>query len=150
MAELREEPYRNYNFLVDLGTGDVDTPQAGFDQVVLPSATAEVVEWRAGNSSTNQVTKLPGLVKYGNLVLKRGLIGALDLYEWWNQILSGQEGYRRTVTVSLQNEDRSSVVFQWRFRRAWPHRYKFSRLDARGKKVVVEFLELAIESMEID
>ena len=149
MANLREEPYKNYNFLVDLGTGDVDTLQAGFDQVVLPSATVDVIEYRAGNYSTNQVIKFPGLVKYGNLVLRRGLIGALDLYEWWNQILSGQGGYRRTVTVSLQNEDRSSIVVQWQFDRAWPRAYRFSKLDARGKKVVVEFLELAIESMEI-
>ena len=149
MAELREEPYKNFNFLVDLETGDVDTPLGGFVEVVLPAATADVIEFRTGNSSSNEVFKLPGLVHYGNLVLKRGLIGALDLYEWWSQVLARQEDYRRTVTVSLQNEDRSSTVFQWRFRRAWPSRYRFSRLEARGKRLVVEVLELAIESMEI-
>lgn len=34
MVVLREPPYSNYNFLVDLGTGETDGPKAAFCEVI--------------------------------------------------------------------------------------------------------------------
>lgn len=36
MATMRERPYLNSNFLVDLGDGDSGAPTAGFAEVVFP------------------------------------------------------------------------------------------------------------------
>ena len=33
MATLRERPYVQFNFLVDLGTGNTNGPEAGFQEV---------------------------------------------------------------------------------------------------------------------
>jgi phage tail-like protein len=150
MAIARERPYLNGNFQVDLGTGDAGSVRAGFAEVFLPEAGIEVVEYRNGNERANEPRKLIGSVGYGNLVLRRGLIGELDLYEWWNQARNGDASARRNVTVRLLAEDRGDVVFTWKFTNAWPTRYSSPTLSAGGNDVAMEEIELAFERMEIE
>lgn len=150
MATLRDRPYGNYNFLVDLGTGDSAGVQAGFSEVILPDAWMDVIEYRTGNERESGVRKIPGRVHYGNVALKRGVIGSLDLYKWWNDVRNGDVSALRTVSISLQTEDRTEIALTWKLLRAWPVRYTFSSLDAQGKAVLVELLELAFERMEIE
>lgn len=150
MAIVRERPYGNYNFLVDLGTGDSAGIQAGFSDVVLPDAWVDVIEYRTGNERESGARKIPGRVHYGNVVLKRGAIGSLDLYTWWNNVRNGDVSAFRTVSISLQTEDRTEIVLTWKLLRAWPVRYAFSSLDAQGKVTLVEMIELAFERMEIE
>lgn len=150
MATMRERPYGNFNFLVDLGTGDTSSVQAGFSEVVLPEAFVEVVEYRSGNMKENGLVKVTGVEHYTNLVLKRGVIGSLDLYQWYDEVRNGDQGALRNVTVQLQSEDHSAVVLTWKFLRARPVKYQFGPLDAEGKHILVEYLELAFERMEME
>ena len=150
MAVMRERPYSNYNFLVDIGTGDTQGIQAGFAEVILPAATIDVIEYRSGNEKESGVRKIPGRAHYDNVILKRGVIGSLDLYSWWNDTRNGDVNSFRTVTVQLQNEEHTQVVLTWKFLRAWPTRYEFSCLVAQGKDTLLEVLELAFERMEME
>lgn len=150
MAIARERPYVKGNFLVDLGTGDTESARAGFTQVIIPEAAIDAIEYRNGNEKTNEPRKLIGAVGYTNLVLRRGLIGELDLYEWWNEARNGDQNARRTVTVSLLSEDRSETVWRWRFINALPSKYTSSDLCADANDVVIETLEIAFERLEID
>ena len=150
MAVIRERPYSNYNFLVDLGTGETEGPQAGFSEVILPTSVLDVIEYRSGNEKESGVRKIPGRAHYGNVVFKRGVIGSLDLYQWWNDTRNGNINSFRTVTVQLQDEEHTAVVLTWKFMRAWPVRYEFSPLEAKGKDTLIEILELAFERMEME
>ena len=150
MAVLRDQPYANYNFLVDLGTGHTDGPEAAFCEVILPTSTIDVIEYRSGNGKESEVHKIPGRAREGNIVFKRGVIGSLDLYDWWNDTRNGDTNSHRTVTVSLQNEDHTAVVITWKFLRAWPTRWGFSPLVGEGKESLIEFLELAFERIEME
>ena len=150
MAVLRERPYGNFNFLVDLGTGSSDGPQAGFAEIVFPEAAIDTIDYRNGNDKENNNRKVTGLTLYTNLVLKRGVIGSLDLYDWWNQVRNGDANAYRDVTISLQTEDHTAVVMTWKFRRARPVKYTFSPLDFDSRDVQYEILELAIERMEME
>ncbi len=150
MAVIRERPYSNYNFLVDLGTGETEGPQAGFSEVILPASVLDVIEYRSGNEKESGVRKIPGRAHYGNVVFKRGVIGSLDLYQWWNDTRNGNITSFRTVTVQLQDEEHTAVVLTWKFMRAWPVRYEFSPLEAKGKDTLIEILELAFERMEME
>ena len=60
MAIPRERPYSNFNFLVDLGNGNTDGPEAGFEEVILPEVWLDVIEYRNGNEKENSVRKLTG------------------------------------------------------------------------------------------
>jgi phage tail-like protein len=150
MAVTRDKPYSNYNFLVDLGTGETDGPRAAFAEVILAESSVDVIRYRSGNDKESSDRKLPGRAHYGNVTLKRGVIGSLDLYSWYNDVRNGNAGAARNVQVHLQNEDRTEVVLTWKFFRAWPVKYSFSPLNAQGKEVLIEELELAFERMEME
>ena len=85
MAILRDHPYEGSNFLVNLGVFDPEDIRSTFCRVELPDAIVDEVAYRSGNEKTQDARKQPGLANYGHLVLKRGLIGSTDLWEWWKQ-----------------------------------------------------------------
>src|SRR5258708_8977786 len=105
MSVERDRPYAQFNFLVDLGTGVTDGPQAGFEECSEIGMSVDVVEYRNGNAKENSVQKLTGLARYPDVTLKRGVIGSLDLYSWLDEIRNGDVAAYRTVTIQLMNED---------------------------------------------
>jgi phage tail-like protein len=99
-----------FNFLVDLGTGSTDGPDAGFQECSGIGMEVTVSEYRNGNEKENSVRKITGLNKSTDVTLKRGVIGSLTLYQWLNQIRNGDQNALRNVVVQLQNEDHTAVV----------------------------------------
>lgn len=150
MAVLRDTPYTQFNFLVDLGTGITDGPEAGFQEVSGIGMEVEVIEYRNGNAKENHVSKLNGLSKYPNVTLKRGLIGSLNLYQWIDQIRNGDPGGLRTVVIQLQNEDRTQVVLAWKLLRARIVKHVSGPLNGKGTDVAMEELVLAYERLELE
>ncbi len=150
MAVQRDRPYPGFNFLVDLGVGDTGGPEGGFSEVVFPEFTLDVIEYRSGNAKENGVVKLTGLERHGNVVLKRGIVGSLNLYQWWNQVRNGDQSALRTVVIQLQNEDRTAVVLTWKLLRARPVKLLYGALKAAGRELAVEHLELAFERIEME
>ncbi len=55
MAVMRDRPYTQFNFLVDLGDGVTEGPRAGFQEVSAISTEVAVTEYRNGNSRENSV-----------------------------------------------------------------------------------------------
>src|SRR5678815_2286321 len=120
MAVLRERPYVQFNFLVDLGTGNTDGPDAGFQEISNIGMEVTVAEYRNGNEKENSVRKITGLNKSSDVTLKRGVIGSQSLYNWLNQIRNGDQAALRNVVVHLQNEDHTKIVQTWKLLRARP------------------------------
>lgn len=150
MATLRERPYTGFNFLVNLGDGETEGPQAGFQEVSGISMEVSVTEYRTGNSKENSVMKITGLNKAHDVTLKRGVIGSLNLYQWLNQIRNGDQHALRTVTIQLQNEDRSQVVQTWKLLRARIIKHTSGPLNAKGTDVPMEEIVLAYERLEME
>ena len=150
MATLRERPYTQFNFLVDLGDGNTEGPQAGFQEVSSVGTEVTVTEYRNGNSKENSVMKLTGLNKCSDVTLKRGIIGSLNLYQWLNQIRNGDQAAYRTVTIQLQSEDHTSVVQTWKLLRARIIKHTSGPFDARGGDVAMEEIVLAYERLEME
>jgi phage tail-like protein len=150
MAVLRDRPYVQFNFLVDLGTGNTDGPDAGFQEVSGIGMEVTVAEYRNGNSRENSVIKVTGLNKAGDVTLKRGAIGSLTLYKWLDQIRNGDQNAARTVTVQLQNEDHTAVVQTWKLLRARVIKHTSGPFNAKGTDVAMEELVLAYERLEME
>ena len=144
MAVQRDNPYLNFNFTVDIGVGD----ELGFSEVEGLSGEIEVIEYREGADRVNTARKLPGLAKYPNVMLKRGITGRTDLFEWWKSVRDGQV-QRRNVTITLLDEQRQPVL-RWLLRNAFPVKIEGPELNASGNEVAIETLELAHEGLEID
>lgn len=150
MAVLRDRPYVQFNFLVDLGNGNTEGPEAGFQEVSGIGMEVTVAEYRNGNERENAVRKITGLNKTTDVTLKRGVIGSLNLYQWLNDIRNGSQNAMRTVTIQLQNEDHSSVVQTWKLMRARIIKHTSGPMNATGTDVAMEELVLAYERLEME
>jgi phage tail-like protein len=150
MAVLRDRPYVQFNFLVDLGTGSTDGPEAGFQEVSGVGMEVTVSEYRSGNSREDSITKIAGLNKSTDVTLKRGVIGSLSLYNWLHQIRNGEQAALRTVTLQLQNEDHTQVVQTWKLLRARIIKHTSGPFNAKGTDVAMEELVLAYERLEME
>ena len=149
MAVLRERPYCRFNFLVDVGDGH-EGASAGFQEVGAIEAEVGVAEYRNGNAKENNVVKITGLSKFANVTLKRGVIGALNLYQWFDQVRNGDQAALRTVTIQLQNEDHSAVVQTWKLLRARIVKFTSGPFNAQSTDVAIEEIVLAYERLELE
>jgi phage tail-like protein len=150
MAVLRERPYAQFNFLVDLGTGNTEGPEAGFQECGEIGMSVDVLEYRNGNERENNVRKLTGLARVNDVTLKRGIIGSLNLYQWLDQIRNGDVAALRTIVIQLMNEDHSAVVQEWRLLRARIVKHVSGPFNAKGTDVAMEELTLAYERLELE
>jgi phage tail-like protein len=139
----RQDPYRNFRFRVEIDGVQI----AGFSEVAIGATTTDVIEYREG-TDPSRIRKLPGLTKYGNVTLKRGVTSSLELFQWHKQVANGSIATnRKTVTIVVQDEagaDKARFVVT----DAWPAKYDAGDLNAKGNEVFIEELELANEGIE--
>jgi phage tail-like protein len=141
---MHPHPLPAFHFLVNWGGAS-----SGFTEISGLSIEAEVIEYREGSSPQNNTIKMPGLQKFSNVTLKRGIVASdNDFFNWMNTVLSGQVE-RRDVTISLLNERREPVRV-WKLRNAWPCKVQAGDLNASGNEVAVEIIELAHEGLTIE
>jgi phage tail-like protein len=94
------------------------------------------------------VRKLPGLRKFTNITLKRGLVADVSFWNWMMQSMQGSV-QRTSVSVVLLDEDRNEVL-RWEFARAWPCKWFCSGFNAKSSEIAIETLEICHEGMVID
>ena len=150
MAVPKDKPYANFNFVVDLGAGQTAGPEAGLAEVVFPEARLYIREYRNGNEKTSEPRKIQTLTHYGNLLLRRGTLGSLTWYQWWNEARNGGQAVARTILVRLLSDDHSTIVLSWKFLRARPVNHQFAPLNALASEALMETLEIAFERLEME
>jgi phage tail-like protein len=149
MAEFRERPYSQFNFLVSWDSLDAGSAQAGFQEVSGLGMEITVAEYRAGNEKENGPRKITGTVKTPDITLKRGVIGSLDMYQWLDQVRNGAQDALKTVVVQLQSEDHATIAQEWKLINARPIKYTGPSLNGKGTDVAIEELVLASERIEL-
>ncbi len=153
MAVQRDNPYGNFNFLVTADRfGDAGTIRAGFQEVSGLKLEVTVAEYRNGNDPVNHVRKINGIFKAGDVTLKRGVIGALDFFNWIKDVRDGvQDNVRANVTIQMQDEAHQNVVMTWKLTGARPLSYTAPTFNAKGgTDVAMEELVLTVESMDVE
>jgi phage tail-like protein len=139
----RNDPYNAFNFLVEID--GIQT--AGFTECAGLSTETDVIEYREGNERGG-VRKIPGLAKFTNIVLKRGLTRSRDLWNWRKVIIDGGADRRSGVIVVLG--DNHTPVARFQFREGWPSKWEGPRFNARSSEVAIETLEIAHEGLEVE
>jgi phage tail-like protein len=149
MSILRNDPYSSLNFQVVIA-GVFDDGQAirgSFAEVSGLDVEITPIEYRNGSEDMT-VRKLPGLKKFSNITLKRGVIGDLAFWNWVKSVLDGNV-QRADGTITLLDESRQPVM-RWKFRRAWPCRWTGPTLNAKHNEVAIETFELCHEGLEVE
>ncbi|ATL48380.1 phage tail protein [Chitinophaga caeni] len=137
-------PLPKFHFLVEWGGTRI-----GFTEVSGLSLETEVIEYREGSSPEYSKIKMPGLQKFGNITLKRGVFASdNEYYDWFNTVKLNTI-QRRDITISLLNENHEPVVV-WKVKSAWPVKVQSPDLKSDANESAIETLEIAHEGLVID
>jgi len=145
----RDDPYGAYNFLVQV-TGvaaNGQDVQASFTEVSGLTVDIQPIDYRNGSEDI-RVRKIPGLKKFSNLTLKRGITGHPEFWNWIKKSMNGQT-QRAPGAILLLDENRQEVM-RWNFDRGWPVKYTGPSLGATKNEIAMETLELCVEDLQID
>src|SRR5262245_7945865 len=115
----RQDPLGNFRFRVEIDGRN----SAGFSEVTLGAITTDVIAYREGTDPLH-VRKLPGLTRFGNVTLKRGITLSTDLYDWHREIVSGQ--IRRVNVIVVVQDASGADAIRFVVRDAWPMKYETS------------------------
>lgn len=136
-------PLPAFHFRVEWGGTNL-----GFTEVSGLNVETQVIEYRDGMSPDYSTIKMPGMQKYGNITLKRGVIaGDNQMFDWWNTYQMNKIE-RRDITISLLNEKHEPVVV-WKVRNAFPTKVDGGSLKATGNEVAIETMEIAHEGITV-
>lgn len=137
-------PLPAFHFKVDWGGTSV-----AFSEVTGLNIEVQPIEYRAGDSPEFSTIKMPGLKKYGNITLKRGVFASDNDYYKWMQTIKMNKPERRDVTITLLNEEHDPVM-TWKVMNAWPTKITSPDMKANDNNAAIETLEIAHEGVTID
>jgi phage tail-like protein len=149
VAELRDRPYVQFNFWVDLGDGVTEGIEAGFQEISGIGTELTISEYRTGNMRENSVRKISGMNKSTDITMKRGVIGSLALYKWLDQIRSGDQAAERNIKVMLRDETNTKTVMTWTLNRARITKATYGPFNAKGGDIAMEEMVVAYERLEM-
>lgn len=139
----RNDPYAVFNFVVEID----GVVQGGFSEASGLTTDTNIIEYREGNEQQGTTRKLPGLMKYNNIVLKRGYTQDDKLWLWRKKVIDGKTE-RTSGSIVLLDEARQEAL-RWNFVEAWPSKLEGPNPNAKTSEVAIETLEIAHEGLEL-
>lgn len=144
MPGKRSDPLGQFNFLIEID----GVVKGGFSEASGLTTDTNVVEYREGQEQSLTTRKLPGLMKYNNIVLKRGWTRDRSLWEWRRKVIEGKT-QRASGAIVLLDEARNEAL-RWNFTEAWPSKWEGPALNAKTSEVAIETLEIAHEGLTLE
>ena len=138
-------PMTKFRFEVDLGT---IKKSVAFQEVSGMDVENQIIEYRKSNSTLFSTEKMPGIVKYGNVTLKRGVFVNDNTFWDWHTQINMNTITRQTVLIKLLDEN-GDVTMQWQLNNAWPTKITGTDLKSDGNEVAVDTLEICHEQLII-
>lgn len=136
----RTDPYKSYNFLVEID----GITRAGFRECSGLDSSSDPIEYREGNEKLT-MRKMPGMNKYSNISLKRGVTDDAELYQWWKSVQDGKL-QRKNFSIILL-DDTGTEKLRWNVVEAWPTKWTGPSFNATGHEVAIETLDIAHEGV---
>lgn len=138
---MRNDPYSKFNFLIEIDGLDV----AGFTEVDGLTAESDIIEYREG-SDLPRMRKLPALMKFSNLTLKRGYTQSRALWEWRKTTLDGVTQRKQGAIIML--DEAREPTLRWEFFEGWVSKYEGPALNATANEATIESIEITIEDLQ--
>jgi len=138
-------PMPKFRFEVDLGT---ELKGVAFQEVSGMDVENQIIEYRNSNSPLFSTEKMPGITKYGNITMKRGVFVNDNTFWNWHQQIVMNTIKRSTVLIKLLDEN-GKVTMQWTLNNAWPTKITSTDLKSDGNEVAVDTIEIAHEQLII-
>ena len=141
---MSQSVINRYHFSVQWGGTRI-----GFTEVSGLDIKIEAVTFREGSSPEDRFRKIPGLLTYSDITLKREIVqGDNDFFNWINTKKIGVIE-RRDIVISLLNEDHNPVVV-WKVNNAFPVHYYGPVLASCDSGLALETLVLTHEGISVE
>ncbi len=121
----------------------------GFSEVSGLNIEYDPIDYRHGMEKSWTVQKIPGLRKYSNISMKRGIMkGDNDFFTWINATKKDKPE-RRELVINLLDEEGAPLV-SWKIKGAWPLKVEGPSFNSKNNEVAMESIEVAHEGLEIE
>ncbi|MGJ8617786.1 MAG: phage tail protein [Sulfitobacter sp.] len=137
-------PLPKFHFLVKW-----DDIELSFQEVSGLDVETQPLEYRAGNAPVFSAVKMPGMVKSGNITMRKGVFAKDNaIFDWFAEIKMNTIK-RKTLTISFMDEAQQPTMI-WTVRNAFPVKVTGTDLKAEGNEVAVESIEIAHEGFVLE
>lgn len=137
-------PETVYRFTAQWGGTNIS-----FSEVSGLTVEREKIEYRGGASKEINKINFPGMKKFSDITMKRGVCaGDNELYQWFNTAAIGQ-AERRDITISLLNEALIPTM-TWKVKNAYALKIEGPTLKADGNEVAIETVVLSHEGLQVE
>lgn len=137
-------PPVSFSFIASI-QGIKNNAEAGFQEASGISMETNIEEVVSGGENQFKY-RLPGVTKFNNLVLKRGLVPKESaIYQWVQDTMAGGLATpitTKTIMVALMDANRK-VLVSWSFYNAYPVKWNVSEFKSMENSYAVESLEFA-------
>ena len=138
----REDPLVGFNFAIDVG-GRI---KGYFTEVSGLGSEHEIVEHRVVNEKGHEVIlKVPGRLKWGDIVLKRGITSNLDLWNWRKQVEDGGVDKARANGSIVMYDQAGKEQARWNFNQGWPSKISGPNPKSDSNEIGIEELTIVHE-----
>ncbi len=132
-------PPWGFYYKVEFGISQ-DKNDVRFQTVSGLSVEYDMEEFKEGGE--NRFThKLPVRTKYGDMVLKRGMLTDSSVINWFLSAFRDRDFKPTDLSVILMNE-KGTPLRTWKVANAIPKKWSVSDLNANENAIVVETMEL--------
>jgi phage tail-like protein len=142
-------PFTAFNFKVEITPDGASSPlaEAAFAECDGLEATFEIKTIREGGDNARAI-RVPGIVSYSNLTLKRGMTENFDLWAWvQNSMLDPM--LRAKAEVVMFAADRKTIRAHYVLQRCLPVKFKAPTFNAKDGAIAIEEFQLAYEKFDI-
>jgi|TARA_B110000037_G_scaffold220417_1_gene288297 phage tail-like protein len=135
-------PMPKFYFSVDIG----DFQDLPFQEVSGLDVETEVIEYRHGNSPSHGTIKMPGLMKYGDVTLKKGVFADDNqFFDWISEI--GLNTYTRLTVVIRLLDETATERMTWTLSNAFPQKVTPTDMNSQSSEAGIETIVFAHEGM---
>ncbi|WP_029283856.1 phage tail protein [Pedobacter sp. R20-19] len=138
-------PMPKFKFEVDLSP---ELRNIAFQEVSGMDVETQVIAYRASNNKLFSTEKMPGIAKYGNVTMKRGIFANDNTFWNWHAEMKMNTIKRRTILIKLLDEG-GNITMQWSLSNAWPTKITSTDLKSDGNEVAIDTIEIAHEQLTI-
>ncbi len=141
-AGWEEDPLVVFNFSLEIG----DKLVGYFTECSGIGSEHDVVERQYVDKNGHSfIRKVPGILKYNNVSMKRGITTDLKIWEWRADVEKGDMSKARQNCTIRMFDRKFKEAAVWHFTNAWPSKVSGPDLSSDGNDFGVEEIEFVHE-----
>ena len=125
-----------------------DNTEILFREVTGLSTETQTIEYRGAKSKIFNPVKMPGIQKFGNVTLKKGIFkGDAELWKMFTAVTMNTSK-PSTITISLLDES-NAVAMSWNLINAVPSKINITEMKADANEAAIESMEIIHEGLTL-